>query len=108
MADLRFAGTDASERRCAVTDERTLPILDAAHIRAFTSAVVLVRMITIASSGRRGKRPFALVMSDGGPGAEIDQGWGALPAKRPPARQFRYNRQSPPERNRPVGPGHEG
>jgi putative restriction endonuclease len=35
MVDLRFAVTDASERRCAVTDKRTLRILDAAHIRAF-------------------------------------------------------------------------
>ena len=33
----RLAVTDAYERRCAVTDERTLPILDAAHIRAFSA-----------------------------------------------------------------------
>lgn len=32
----RLAVTDAYERRCAVSDERTLPILDAAHIRAFS------------------------------------------------------------------------
>ena len=31
----RLAVTDGYERRCAVTGERTLPILDAAHIRAF-------------------------------------------------------------------------
>ena len=33
----RLAVTDAYERRCAVTDEKTLPILDAAHIRAFSA-----------------------------------------------------------------------
>ncbi|TNC12488.1 HNH endonuclease [Methylobacterium terricola] len=32
----RLAVTDGYERRCAVTGERTLPILDAAHIRPFT------------------------------------------------------------------------
>lgn len=32
----RLAVTDAYERRCAVSGERTLPILDAAHIRAFS------------------------------------------------------------------------
>ena len=31
----RLAVTDAYERRCAVSDERTLPILDAAHIRSY-------------------------------------------------------------------------
>lgn len=31
----RLAVTDAYERRCAVSDEKTLPILDAAHIRAY-------------------------------------------------------------------------
>ena len=31
----RLAVTDNYERRCAVTGEKTLPILDAAHIRAF-------------------------------------------------------------------------
>lgn len=31
----RLAVTDGYERRCAVTGERTLPILDAAHIQAF-------------------------------------------------------------------------
>lgn len=31
----RVAITDAYERRCAVTGERTLPILDAAHIRGY-------------------------------------------------------------------------
>lgn len=31
----RVAVTDAYERRCAVTGERTLPILDAAHIRGY-------------------------------------------------------------------------
>lgn len=31
----RLAVTDGYERRCAVSGERTLPILDAAHIRAF-------------------------------------------------------------------------
>jgi putative restriction endonuclease len=31
----RLAVTDSYERRCAVTGERTLPVLDAAHIRAF-------------------------------------------------------------------------
>lgn len=31
----RLAVTDAYERRCAVSGERTLPILDAAHIRGF-------------------------------------------------------------------------
>lgn len=31
----KVAVTDAYERRCAVTGERTLPILDAAHIRAY-------------------------------------------------------------------------
>jgi len=31
----RLEVTDAYERRCAVSGERTLPILDAAHIRAF-------------------------------------------------------------------------
>jgi len=31
----RLSVTDAYERRCAVSGERTLPILDAAHIRAF-------------------------------------------------------------------------
>ncbi|MFG5120488.1 HNH endonuclease [Methylorubrum sp. POS3] len=31
----RLTVTDSYERRCAVTGERTLPILDAAHIRAF-------------------------------------------------------------------------
>src|SRR4029079_13505307 len=29
--------TDSYERRCAVTGERTLPILDAAHIKAFSA-----------------------------------------------------------------------
>jgi putative restriction endonuclease len=33
----RVAVTDAYERRCALTRERTLPILDAAHIRAYAS-----------------------------------------------------------------------
>lgn len=33
----RLAITDSYERRCAVSGERTLPILDAAHIRAFES-----------------------------------------------------------------------
>jgi putative restriction endonuclease len=33
----RVAVTDAYERRCALTRERTLPILDAAHIRAYGS-----------------------------------------------------------------------
>ncbi|TXG85619.1 MAG: HNH endonuclease [Sphingomonadales bacterium] len=32
----RIAVTDTYERRCAVTGEKTLPILDAAHIRAFS------------------------------------------------------------------------
>jgi putative restriction endonuclease len=32
----RIAVTDSYERRCAVTGEKTLPILDAAHIRAFS------------------------------------------------------------------------
>lgn len=31
----RLTVTDAYERRCAVSDEKTLPILDAAHIRSF-------------------------------------------------------------------------
>lgn len=31
----RLAITDAYERRCAVSDEKTLPILDAAHIRGY-------------------------------------------------------------------------
>jgi putative restriction endonuclease len=31
----RIAVTDAYERRCAVTGERTLPVLDAAHIRPY-------------------------------------------------------------------------
>lgn len=34
----RIAVTDTYERRCAVTGEKTLPILDAAHIRAFSDA----------------------------------------------------------------------
>jgi putative restriction endonuclease len=29
----RLLVTDAYQRRCAVTGERTLPVLDAAHIR---------------------------------------------------------------------------
>lgn len=33
----RIAVTDAYERRCAVSGERTLPILDAAHIKAYTA-----------------------------------------------------------------------
>ena len=33
----RVVVTDAYERRCAVTGERTLPILDAAHIRSYKS-----------------------------------------------------------------------
>lgn len=33
----RLAVTDAYERRCAVTGERTLPILDAAHIRSYAA-----------------------------------------------------------------------
>ena len=33
----RVTVTDAYERRCALTRERTLPILDAAHIRAYAS-----------------------------------------------------------------------
>ena len=33
----RLAVTDGYERRCAVTGEKTLPILDAAHIRAFSA-----------------------------------------------------------------------
>jgi|SRR5581483_4378704 len=32
----RFAVTDAYQRRCAVTGERTLPALDAAHIRPYS------------------------------------------------------------------------
>src|SRR5690606_7076218 len=31
----RLAVTDAYERRCAVSGEKTLPILDAAHIRSY-------------------------------------------------------------------------
>ena len=31
----RLTITDSYERRCAVSGEKTLPILDAAHIRAF-------------------------------------------------------------------------
>ena len=31
----RLAVTDTYERRCAVSQERTLPILDAAHIRGY-------------------------------------------------------------------------
>jgi len=31
----RFVVTDGYERRCAITGERTLPILDAAHIKSF-------------------------------------------------------------------------
>lgn len=31
----RLSVTDAYERRCAVSDEKTLPILDAAHIRSY-------------------------------------------------------------------------
>jgi putative restriction endonuclease len=34
----RLLVTDAYERRCAVTGERTLPVLDAAHIRPFAAA----------------------------------------------------------------------
>ena len=33
----RVAVTDAYERRCALTRERTLPIPDAAHIRAYAA-----------------------------------------------------------------------
>ena len=33
----RVSVTDSYERRCAVTGERTLPILDAAHIKAFAA-----------------------------------------------------------------------
>jgi putative restriction endonuclease len=33
----RLSVTDSYERRCAVTGEKTLPILDAAHIRAFAA-----------------------------------------------------------------------
>lgn len=33
----RLSVTDAYERRCAISGERTLPILDAAHIRAFAA-----------------------------------------------------------------------
>lgn len=33
----RLAVTDGYERRCTVTGERTLPILDAAHIKAFSA-----------------------------------------------------------------------
>ncbi len=33
----RLAMTDSYDRRCAVTGERTLPILDAAHIQAFAA-----------------------------------------------------------------------
>jgi putative restriction endonuclease len=34
----RLLVTDAYERRCAVTGERTLPVLDAAHIRPYAAA----------------------------------------------------------------------
>lgn len=34
----RLVVTDAYDRRCAITGERTLPALDAAHIRPYTSA----------------------------------------------------------------------
>lgn len=34
----RVLVTDAYERRCAITDERTLPALDAAHIKPFCSS----------------------------------------------------------------------
>jgi putative restriction endonuclease len=33
----RLSVTDSYERRCAVTGEKTLPILDAAHIKAFSA-----------------------------------------------------------------------
>lgn len=36
----RIAVTDAYERRCAVTGEKTLPILDAAHIRSYAEGGV--------------------------------------------------------------------
>ena len=36
----RIAVTDAYERRCAVTEEKTLPILDAAHIRSYAEGGV--------------------------------------------------------------------
>lgn len=32
----RIVVTDVYERRCAITGERTLPVLDAAHIKPFT------------------------------------------------------------------------
>jgi len=32
----RIAVTDAYQRRCAVTEERTLPVLEAAHIRPYS------------------------------------------------------------------------
>jgi putative restriction endonuclease len=35
----RLTITDSYERRCAVTGEKTLPILDAAHIRAFEASI---------------------------------------------------------------------
>jgi putative restriction endonuclease len=36
QGSFRVLVTDAYERRCAITNERTLPALDAAHIRPFT------------------------------------------------------------------------
>ena len=36
QGSFRIAVTDAYERKCAVTGEKTLPILDAAHIRSYT------------------------------------------------------------------------
>jgi putative restriction endonuclease len=38
QGSFRVVVTDAYERRCAITGERTLPALDAAHIRPYAAA----------------------------------------------------------------------